>query len=118
MTPATVQDAFMANAAARTAGAVMGPSAETRDPRTVAAEFAGLFYSMMLSEMQKSVPQNPYFGTRGEETFRSLWINEMGRALAYRPDDVLSTTIRTAIEEKIKENDGAEGLYAGEGELL
>ncbi|MHC4712568.1 MAG: hypothetical protein ACYTAN_04760 [Planctomycetota bacterium] len=111
MRPEIVQDAFVANAAARNAGGVLGPCAGTRDPGTAAAEFAGLFYSMMLSEMQKSVPQNPYFGTRGEETFRSLWINEMGRALAYRPDDVLSATIRAAIEENYE----AEGLYAGEG---
>ncbi len=111
MRPETVQDAFVANAAARNAGALLGPAGGTRDPGTVAAEFAGLFYSMMLSEMHKSVPPNPYFGTRGEETFRSLWINEMGRALAYRPDDVLSATILAAIEE----NDGAEALYAYEG---
>ena len=70
-----------------------GPAVGTRDPQTAAREFAGLFYSMMLKEMHKSLPENPYFGTRAEGTFRSLWINEMGKALAAREGDALSAMI-------------------------
>ena len=73
--------------------ALVGPARGTRDALTTAREFAGLFYSMMLSEMQKSVPENPYSGGPGEETFRSMWTSEMGRNLAYCKGDALVRTI-------------------------
>jgi len=72
---------------------VTGPSANVRDAETAARELAGVFYSMMLKEMQKTVPENPFTGGRGEEVFRSMWINEMGRALAWRRGDALSEAI-------------------------
>ncbi len=76
-----------------------GPARGTKDPRTVAAGVAGLFYTTMLSEMEKTVPTNGYFGGRGEETFRSLWVTEMSSRMASRPDDPLTTAILKSIEQ-------------------
>lgn len=84
-------------AAARPAqSGLMGPAAGTRDMAVAAREFAGIFYSMMMSEMQKTVPDSPYSGGRGEEVFRSLWVNEIGGRMAARKDDPLVTAIVNA----------------------
>jgi Rod binding domain-containing protein len=50
--------------------------------------------------MEKSVPKNPYFGGKGEETFRSLWVDEMSRGMAARKGDPLSGMILKAIEKQ------------------
>lgn len=76
-----------------------GPAVGTKDPQKVATEMAGLFYSMMFSEMEKSIPKNDYFGGKGEETFKSLWVNELGRQMAERPGDALSATILKSLEK-------------------
>lgn len=76
-----------------------GPARGTKDAGKVSVELAGLFYSTMLSEMEKTVPTNGYFGGRGEETFRSLWVNELGRRLASRPEDPLATLVLRSIQK-------------------
>jgi|GEM_PF-2862632 len=77
---------------------LMGPAAGTTDAGSVATEFAGLFYAMMLDEMEKTVPKNEYFGGKGEEAFRSLWVDELGRRMAERRGDPLATVILRQIE--------------------
>lgn len=75
-----------------------GPAVGERDPETVAREFAGVFYSMMVQEMQKTVPANSYFGGQGEEVFRSLWMNETGRRMAMRRGDELTEAILKSMD--------------------
>jgi len=93
------------------ASAFLGPAPGTRDIAKVAREFAGLFYSMMVSEMQKTVPQNGYFGGRGEEVFRALWVNELGRRMAERPGDPLASKI---IEDGLHREGGLPQAPGGE----
>lgn len=81
--------------------ALVGPARGTKDALTAAREFAGLFYSMVLSEMQKSVPENPYSSGPGESMFRSMWINEMGRNLAYCKGDALVSTILAGMKKAV-----------------
>ena len=75
-----------------------GPGKGMRDARKVATEFAGLFYRMMIDEMEKTVPENEYFGSRGEAIFRSMWVDELGTRLAARKGDVLTETIMAQME--------------------
>jgi Rod binding domain-containing protein len=63
------------------------------DPKQVAGELAGTFYRMVIREMGKTVPKNDYFGSRGEEIFRSMWEGELGRQMGARPGDPLATAI-------------------------
>ena len=94
------------------APSMLGPERGTRDAGVAARELAGLFYSMMISAMQKAVPENPYFTGRGEETFRKMWINETGRQLACRRGDALVG----AILEEIRT--GARGGDVGDRQSL
>ncbi len=89
---------------------VEGPAKGGNDPVKVASEFAGIFYKMMLDEMQKTVPANEFFGSRGEEVFRSLWVDELGRRMAERSGDPLTAAI-------LKEMGGQHGA-ATNGETL
>lgn len=98
--------------AAPSAPSMLGPARGTRDAAVVAGELAGLFYSMMISAMQKAVPENPYFTGRGEGTFRKMWINETGRQLACRRGDPLAG----AILEEVRT--GARGGVAGDRQSL
>ena len=84
---------------------ITGPAQNTRDPQAAVREFAGLFYSMILKEMQKTVPENPFTGGSGQEVFRTMWINEMGRKLAQRRDDALVE----ALMENFEKPGGGEG---------
>lgn len=77
----------------RAADAFMGVGRGTKDAGTVAREFAGLFYGMVLGEMAKTVPENSFFSGPGEGMFRSMWVKELGRALAYQKGDALSGAI-------------------------
>jgi Rod binding domain-containing protein len=86
--------------------AFMGPSSGTKDAGEAAREFAGLFYSMMISEMQKTIPQNGYFASRGEEVFRSVWINETGREMASRRSDALAAAILKSVKRHSGETGG------------
>lgn len=85
--------------AAGPATAFTGPELGTKDPKTAAEGMAGLFYSMMLTEMEKSVPKSDYMGGKGEETFRSLWVNECGRQMASRPGDPLTAAVLKSIQK-------------------
>lgn len=93
--------------------ALLGPAAGTKDAGEAAREFAGLFYSMMLSEMQKTIPQNDYFSSRGEEVFRSVWINETGRTMATRMNDPLAKAILKSVQRQIGATGGAEKTQGG-----
>lgn len=73
--------------------ALLGPARAGADARKTAEEFAGLFYGMMLREMEKTVPKNEYFGGRGEEIFRSLWVDELAGQMAGRKNDPLAKAI-------------------------
>lgn len=79
------------------AEAVMEIKAASGDEIKAAREFAGLFYTMMLNEMQKTVPENPYHAGRGEEIFRSFWTSEMGRRMGSRPGDPLAEAVLASI---------------------
>jgi Rod binding domain-containing protein len=101
MTSATANQAVVSGAhtAAARAERLLGPAVGTRDAGKVAREFAGVFYSMMAGEMQKTVPSNEYFGSSGEEVFRSLWVDELGRLMAERRGDPLAESVRRQIEK-------------------
>jgi len=90
--------ATAATAALRSTPGLLGPESAEKDPEAAARGFAGLFYSMMISEMRETVPENPYFSNRGQEVFRSLWTSRMGEQLAARPDDALSASILEELE--------------------
>ncbi len=92
----------------------MGPSAGTRDPRVAATEMAGLFYAQMLSEMQKTVPDNPFFSGKGEEVFRSLQVSETARAMAARRGDPLTGAILRSIQRTTTPAAAADA-YQGRG---
>ncbi len=79
---------------------IAGPAASTRDTKAAAREFAGLFYSMVFKQMQKTVPEGRFSGGRGEDMFRGMWVNEMGRSLAWRRDDALVKSIMDAMNQK------------------
>jgi len=99
MTAADATGLLVGRAAAAHAGPdpFLGPARGACDARTVAVEFAGLFYGMMIGEMQKTIPRNEYFGSRGEEIFRSLWVDELGRKMAGREGDPLTGMILSRI---------------------
>lgn len=78
---------------------ILGPAQNTRDPQVAAREFAGLFYSMVLKEMQKTVPENPFTGGSCQEAFRAMWANEMGLKLAGRRDDALVKALMDDFEK-------------------
>ena len=98
-----MNDGLTAFAAARTMRAasapeaLLGPAAGTADAAVAAREFAGLFYSMMLSAMGETVGENPYFGGHGEEMFMGMWLKELGRHMAWRTDDPLAGMILKGI---------------------
>jgi len=94
--------AVVQSAVAVGSSAFLGVGASAKDPQVAAREFAGLFYTMMLSEMQKTVPENPYLSSRGEEVFRSMWTNELARSFAARPNDPLTS----AVLDEIRTNQG------------
>jgi Rod binding domain-containing protein len=89
------------NSAAGRVDAFSGPSRGTKDPKTAATQTSALFYSMMLSEMEKSVPKNDYLGGKGEDTFRSLWVNATGKSMASRSGDPLTATILKTIQKSM-----------------
>jgi len=77
--------------------ALLGPAAGSADPAVAAREFAGLFYSMLVSAMGETVGENPYFGGHAEEMFRGMWLKELGRQMAWRADDPLAAMILEGI---------------------
>lgn len=78
---------------------ILGPAKNTRDARTAAREFAGLFYSMVMKEMQKTVPENSFTGGRGQGMFQAMWANEMGLKLAGRRNDALVEALMKNFEK-------------------
>lgn len=54
--------------------------------RNACEEFESFFTYMLLKEMQKTVPQNTLInGGRGEEIFRDMMYEEMGKKIAHSP---------------------------------
>ena len=102
--------ALLSAPAART-DALLGPARGEKDPRAAAREFAALFYSMMVAEMRKTVPDDPFMDGGGQETFRAMWTSEMGRLLASRRDDALTAEILAALDKQ----DGTAGRAVFEG---
>ena len=84
------------------------------DELKAAREFAGLFYTMMLDEMQKTVPESPYQAGRGEEVFRSLWTSEVGRRMGARQGDALAEAVLLSMNNKVRADEEA-ALEGGQG---
>jgi Rod binding domain-containing protein len=103
--------AAMVGAPASRVDALAGPARGEKDPRVAAREFAGLFYSMMVAEMRKTVPEDPFMGGAGQETFQTMWTSEIGRLMAARPGDALTAGILAGIEN----SSGTAGTAALEG---
>ena len=81
---------------------LLGAMPGAASAQETAEEFAGLFYTTVIKEMQKSIPENPYFGSAGEKTFRSIWVDEMGSLLAKQENDPLAKAIFQSIEARGK----------------
>ena len=88
MTPNTALSAATSNPAVAMAPAAGRPPAAGRDPAAVhkaAQNFEAVFLSQMLGHMFSGIEVDKTFGGgAGEEQFRSVLIDEYGKALAKR----------------------------------
>jgi Rod binding domain-containing protein len=100
MTTVTGYSEAMARVQTGQVDAMLGPAVAEKRPEVAAREFAALFYTMMVSEMKKTVPDNPFTDGAGQETFESMWNTEMGRLMASRRDDALTAGILAGFDKE------------------
>ena len=94
------QSSFSAQASlAMTQGqSLNAPAAGNQDVAKAAQQFAGMFMSQMFTHMFEGVGQDKMFGGgQGEEMFRSVLVDEYGKAAAKSPNLGITNNIMHAL---------------------